>query len=551
VERFEAVRGRRRRPSAHPAATGRDGRNSVKTSRNRRGIALAWTAIILFVMIGIVGLSIDWGKVVWNAHQIQNAADAASLAAAAYVRSGYLLSRDPTQTYPYEDSYPYIVYKNGKLLAQANHVEGVGLELDVSDLSGFDPNADIVIGYWHRESRTFTPFNLDDPLARRAPNAARAIGRRTVQSPVNQPLSLLFGPIFGTQTADATRLCTTMDEGSSGAGLITLLEKPKLGCGLNIGGNAGLIVNGGDIHDNAEGGVQPGFWCQNNSLEIDCENLTVNGTANPDGGMSFNINADSGIVLPDPLRKVPALWGPPLQAGGVPTPPAPPGYVALPDYGCAVQYDAVSGTYVDVPGFNAQDPDPRQIQGTMILRPGYYPGGIRISQGDNITLLPGVYAFGGGDGTQGDSGLCVSEGAVLNAEGVMVYVTASNTMKGGKPIWGKISLTGGEVTIKEKYGGEETPVPYSGYEGSQFEFISIYLDRATDPDNEVDITGGPSFLLKGTLYFPTVYVKFTGGAINAGTQLVAGSVGFEGTGVVTINYDGRFVSSGSKLAIVE
>ena len=55
--------------------------------RNPRGVALVWTAIMLFVMIGIVGLSIDWGWATLDAHQLQNASDAAALAGAMLVKN--------------------------------------------------------------------------------------------------------------------------------------------------------------------------------------------------------------------------------------------------------------------------------------------------------------------------------------------------------------------------------------------------------------------------------------------------------------------------------
>jgi len=67
----------------------------MATTGNRRGIALAWTAIVLFVMVGIVGLSIDWGKLTWNVHQMQNAGDAGALAGAHVVKFNWQNATDP------------------------------------------------------------------------------------------------------------------------------------------------------------------------------------------------------------------------------------------------------------------------------------------------------------------------------------------------------------------------------------------------------------------------------------------------------------------------
>ncbi len=54
--------------------------------RERKGIALVWAVLVLFVMLGIVGLSLDWGKLSLNVHQLQIAADAAALAGAQVVK---------------------------------------------------------------------------------------------------------------------------------------------------------------------------------------------------------------------------------------------------------------------------------------------------------------------------------------------------------------------------------------------------------------------------------------------------------------------------------
>ena len=68
--------------------SGRDSRRDIPDTRyvtspvGARGIALVWTAVFLLVLIGIVGLSLDWGKTAFNVHQLHNAADAAALCGA-------------------------------------------------------------------------------------------------------------------------------------------------------------------------------------------------------------------------------------------------------------------------------------------------------------------------------------------------------------------------------------------------------------------------------------------------------------------------------------
>ena len=59
-------------------------RSRTQTAARRRslkGVALVWTALLLVIIVGVVGLGVDFGKAAWNVHQLHNAADAAALAA--------------------------------------------------------------------------------------------------------------------------------------------------------------------------------------------------------------------------------------------------------------------------------------------------------------------------------------------------------------------------------------------------------------------------------------------------------------------------------------
>jgi Flp pilus assembly protein TadG len=54
---------------------------------NQRGSVLVWLALLIVVMLGFVGLGVDIGKAVATKTQLQNAADAAALAAASAIDS--------------------------------------------------------------------------------------------------------------------------------------------------------------------------------------------------------------------------------------------------------------------------------------------------------------------------------------------------------------------------------------------------------------------------------------------------------------------------------
>jgi Flp pilus assembly protein TadG len=70
----------------------------LRNCRDRqRGIALIWTALFLFLFVGFVGLACDWAYVLLVAHQLQNAADAGSLAGAQFVRPSSSISTAETR----------------------------------------------------------------------------------------------------------------------------------------------------------------------------------------------------------------------------------------------------------------------------------------------------------------------------------------------------------------------------------------------------------------------------------------------------------------------
>jgi hypothetical protein len=259
-----------------------------------------------------------------------------------------------------------------------------------------------------------------------------------------------------------------------------------------------------------------------------------------------------------------------LQEVDAPDDPNGPGYLPLPAYGEALVQDA-AGNYIPAidtdpcsPTFGqpfdvvAADPINTGIMNRfgqdiggvqkLTLTPGYYPGGIKLTTGNEIKLLPGVYAFGGGNDNGDKSGLVVG-GGTLDAVGVMIYVTASNTPTS---YWGQIKLTGGEVIIHESYDGDPGADPYAsqGYGiNTDFKYIALYQDRA-NPE-VITINGNSDFDLKGSLYFPTAHVALGGTGFDAGTQFICGSLETAGNTEVTINYDGRFFTAGYRSILVE
>ncbi len=545
------------------------GRNSMATNRNRRGIALAWTAIVLFVMIGIVGLSIDWGWTTLDAHRLQNAADAASLAGALDVKRAH------------HQGDLSAVYEAARSLSMANYAAGAPVNVHFNATTN-DPTLDVVIGRWFPTAGLFDPY---DPANPKGPNAVKVVTRHVKGWIVNQPLALNFGPVFGVNEANVKREAIALAYGGGGAGLVCLARD---GVGLELEGGSHVAVYGvngavGEIWVNSvwnattkNYAVEPGsatspvvdetilenpaLLVNASSWAIYCAQLNVNGQANPaitdayDGGGIYPVINKAGEI-PDPLADLPELRD-----------------LGLPPDGYAVQVDAAgtplrdsSGKYIPVAGVNpngtitssdvdAGDPGVVNIGGvpTLTLAPGYYSGGFRMTSAGNykIRLLPGVYAVGGG---KPDAGLVVS-GGMFEALGCMLYVTQS---KAG--VQGVIQLNGSEsngavINISEYKGGTGEPAKYQPYADAG---IAIFLDRGMAQASTADFVGGSASTFAGTIYLHSeprrdTLMRLGGNTGNLGIQVITDRLLVHGTkSMVTIMYDGRNFKPSKQVFLVK
>ncbi len=517
----------------------------MKTSKSRRGIALAWTAIVLFVMVGIVGLSIDWGKCVWNVHQLQNAADAGALAGAQVVKDH---SADPVM--------------RTHEVALANWADRLPVFLRTAaqgptPFTGDDPDIDIYVGRWVRYNRTFIA-TLD------APNAVRAVARRNATLGTDAPaLAMVFGPIFGTTTVDAEREAIAFCADSGGSGLICLSQTAVPG--LTLTGTADIDVEGGGIHVNstAYSSVPSGNGDGaqvSGTAKIDCGFINVVGEITPgpnspdweaiflggadDGGAGFTVSDRTTVPAPqhinDPLAaKLIETEAPYVDRVGA--------FIPGDRFDLAALIPAL--TLHDIP----------TVTTDATLTPGYYPNGVRITNGVTVTLDPQgatsgigtVFVFGGGDGQAGSlgTGLTVNGGTLIG-HGVTCYVTR----KVGTDVFGVVDWGAGAVIDLWSPGdwanmGKENPNLdlVQGLNG-----IAVWEDptpvvvvgnngkTTIFPAPQSHLNGSPSGGVHGTLYFPNpIHVFLNGDLGQMGNQILCGSATIEGTATINIDYDGR------------
>lgn len=160
-----------------------------KPINNNKGITIVLVAILLFVLVGFVGLALDVSYMYVVKGQLQNAADAGALAGAAKLNNVYgSATCDPSL-------FLSAVKAEAKRIAEKNNAAGssltdaVELSAGVNELT--DDN-DITIGYWDAATATYTPTVTN-------PNAVQVRVRRTTESPLGQ-VRLFVSRLMGWST---------------------------------------------------------------------------------------------------------------------------------------------------------------------------------------------------------------------------------------------------------------------------------------------------------------------------------------------------------------
>lgn len=456
-----------------------------------RGVAMIWVAIILFLLILLVGLSLDSAKGFLTAHQLQNAADAAALAAARVVKI------DPNES-----------RMTAIAVAIRNFADGNGVQL--ADNPDNFVDGDIVIGWYDRDAGKFTP-------TLNGVNAVKIVARRTDTS-LGGPVPINFGPVVGVDTVNIERHAIAMTSGGTGAGMICLRPDE---IGLTVNGTVQLAVV--DVNNDGfdEGAIQV------NSEDDDATRLigtpdVIADALNIWGDLSY-----TGGIIPED-------YGFPIDTSAPPLPdplcPDPPETCLPPPY-----YN---------PDNDLGEPNGIQItEGSHTFSPGYYAQGFRITGGD-VKFEPGIYVLGGRSTGQ-KSGLVVGGSTTFCAKGVMFYITGDGVVDLAGT--GELRITPPEFAKADFCDPSFTYPPsldFSTYEG-----VSIFQDRANT--NDARIVGTNTMDLDGTLYFPNNHVDLTGTGDGFGNQLICWSAEVSGTGQILINYDGRHRSPGLRSYLVE
>ena len=242
----------------------------------------------------------------------------------------------------------------------------------------------------------------------------------------------------------------------------------------------------------------------------------------------------NSFALPDPLRNLAAPTRPALAAAMTPV-----GHTkASPDY-CpgATGPKAPTATQTvrcDVGGNGSSYRDL-----AWILYPGFYPGGLAVTNGATAYLMPGIYWIGGGGLDVGGNGSIVTIGATTDATatpGTNACATATTTgaLCGGVMFYNSKTGTaaGGPVTMNSN----AARVKLASLSVGSGDPNAIYNDMVFFQDRTVTtpltLNGATSTaIVEGIVYVPAAQIKLLG---NGGTlildQVIADTYDIRGDG---------------------
>jgi hypothetical protein len=173
-------------------------RQLISTIKNQHGISAVLTAIMLVMLIGFAALAIDIGYLYSTRNELQNAADAAALAATRKLGELY-------QIMPYAQQVGYVCGGSDKSSIEAA-AQNVAIKNKAAMKTINVPISDIRIGQWDGSSFAATLSQ---------PDAVNVTARR--EDSANGPIATFFARIFNknTMAVNATATAALTGKGES------------------------------------------------------------------------------------------------------------------------------------------------------------------------------------------------------------------------------------------------------------------------------------------------------------------------------------------------
>ena len=317
---------------------------------DERGAVAVLVAVLLAVLIGFAGLVIDLGHLFVVHSTLQNVADSASLAAASSLSYGPDEARGQAQ-----------------LLAHKHAVDGTPVALAL---------VDIELGTWDKETKTFTVL---EPAQEANANSVRVMAQRSQDR--NNPIFLIFMPLFGHQASDVRAISVAYQAGSCMGGII---------------GGRRITLNSSSVTDSYNSDFGPyspatanqnGDVCSCGDIELN-SSAGVNGDAGPGDGHEVILNSSAYVTGSTTPGGCPVL--PDVELGDI----------------------ATNNDNGNIPTMTDDGNDP--------FEDGPYD--LALNRGDSITLPGGRYYF---------NSVVLNSSSTLSVAGpTVIYVTGEFAVNG-------------------------------------------------------------------------------------------------------------------------
>ena len=519
-------------------------------SKQPRGQILLVVAVSVVVLFGIAALVVDLGFS-WMLHrQEQNAADPAALAAARFISDP-----DPvTGLQTYNSGSGWLAAcryarMNG-FFSAANTT--CATQSDGTEMEVIWPPKGSVTDYWVGD-----------------------LGH--VQVVISATHESFFGRIFGAGRATVTTgAVAARQRGNHNANSLIAL-KPN-GCATaEVHGNGTVSIYPVPGYSGDGGYVQVNSDCGTNTSDDACVTssqgaLKIAGTAeltapgvNVHGGCT---GPSSQPQPPGSLNEAARQIGDPL--GGLAFPAWDTG---LPGARCGVGAQATTaagsegcgqgaGRIPWKPSADSACPGLPSGYKCIELDPGIYYGGWSIGSKVRVTLKPGIYVIAGGGITIGATGSLDSLGGTSAPAPILIYNTDNPLYAdacpgaGANKCQGNLDLTAQSNLELAGLLADQPCPPVTTTGGCPYGGMVIWYDGngSMPPGNGsscgnqacVDIEGGGTLLISGTIYAPTAYVDIEGNVQTncqaspsqvAAVQIISWTWNIGGTGDLCMPYD--------------
>jgi hypothetical protein len=226
-------------------------------SRRKRGFVTIWVILTLAALLMLIGLAVDTSHAYTVGRELQNAADASALAAAAQI-------------------------PNGTSAAQTAAVAAAGYNKAAGSKVVVNSNGDIVFGTYNTATGAF--------VAGQTPYTAVQVTARMTSGGSNGAMPLSFGKLVGLNTANITRVAIAFQDTTQGSGVVvmnnsgasatpfTQTSSSSIAVTASGASTGGVWVNSDSYGHGGNGSVTSGSSCNGTHLHC-CGGCTCDQTS--------------------------------------------------------------------------------------------------------------------------------------------------------------------------------------------------------------------------------------------------------------------------------